>query len=226
LNHKRRFAGIPFRFNHWQWTGAACSGRSCLALSPCATRKPRETGKGRSRTEVGARNCLKGASTVVRALPVTRAERQATNRDRHRNRARAVGLHLGDQSRGHDRSTGITWPEAVDHSSRVALNRPTAPTLQFRSNKDRQRKTSNQSCSSEGGTTAGELPKTLRGRSLIDAAFRPGQPQTNKRKCGIQPAHQSLFTDVFRSRPLSARYILYLNFTLVRGEKNYRARCA
>src|SRR5215471_8779555 len=31
---------------------------------------------------------------------------------------------------------------------------------------------------------------------------RPGQPQTNKRKCGIQPAHQSLFTDVFRSRPL------------------------
>src|SRR5215467_4792791 len=31
---------------------------------------------------------------------------------------------------------------------------------------------------------------------------RPGQPQTNKRKCGTQPAHQSLFTDVFRSRPL------------------------
>src|SRR5262249_36853480 len=31
---------------------------------------------------------------------------------------------------------------------------------------------------------------------------RPGQPQTNKRKCGSQPADQSLFTDVFRSRPL------------------------
>src|SRR5215472_3038796 len=31
---------------------------------------------------------------------------------------------------------------------------------------------------------------------------RQGQPQTNKRKCGTQPAHQSLFTDVFRSRPL------------------------
>ena len=30
----------------------------------------------------------------------------------------------------------------------------------------------------------------------------PGQPQTKKRKCGSQPADQSLFTDVFRSRPL------------------------
>jgi hypothetical protein len=31
--------------------------------------------------------------------------------------------------------------------------------------------------------------------------FRQGQPRTNKRKCGIQPANQSLITDVFRSRP-------------------------
>ena len=37
-------------------------------------------------------------------------------------------------------------------------------------------------------------------RSTPDA--RPGQPQTKKRKCGIQPAHQSLFTDVFASRSL------------------------
>jgi hypothetical protein len=32
-------------------------------------------------------------------------------------------------------------------------------------------------------------------------AFRQGQPRTNKRKCGTQPANQSLITDVFRSRP-------------------------
>src|SRR5262245_44681460 len=31
---------------------------------------------------------------------------------------------------------------------------------------------------------------------------RSGPPQTKKRKCGIQPAHQSLFTDVFGSRSL------------------------
>ena len=37
-------------------------------------------------------------------------------------------------------------------------------------------------------------------RSTPDA--RPGQPQTKKRKCGNQPAHQSLFTDVFGSRSL------------------------
>ena len=32
-------------------------------------------------------------------------------------------------------------------------------------------------------------------------AFRQGQLRTNKRKCGTQPANQSLITDVFRSRP-------------------------
>src|SRR5215510_4149735 len=31
---------------------------------------------------------------------------------------------------------------------------------------------------------------------------RQGQPRTNTRKCGNQPAHQSLITDVFRPRPL------------------------
>src|SRR5215475_1530392 len=39
-------------------------------------------------------------------------------------------------------------------------------------------------------------------RSTPDA--RPGQPQTKKRQCGIQPAHESLFTDVFGSRLSSA----------------------
>src|SRR5215468_8746503 len=31
---------------------------------------------------------------------------------------------------------------------------------------------------------------------------RPGTAPDEKRKCGSQPADQSLFTDVFRSRPL------------------------
>jgi hypothetical protein len=49
-----------------------------------------------------------------------------------------------------------------------------------------RRRISNQSCSSEGGTTAEELPKDSKWpiiRSKPDV--RPGQPQTNKRKCGI-----------------------------------------
>jgi len=59
-------------------------------------------------------------------------------------------------------------------------------------------------------------------------AFRPGQPQTNKRKCGIQPAHQSLFTDVFRSRPLLCTIYLYICIQLhggTRGEELSRALC-
>ena len=43
---------------------------------------------------------------------------------------------------------------------------------------------------------------------------RQGQPRTNKRKCGIQPAHQSLITDVFRSRPLLCTIHHLINFTL------------
>ena len=43
---------------------------------------------------------------------------------------------------------------------------------------------------------------------------RQGQPRTNKRQCGIQPAHQSLITDVFRSRPLLCTIHPEINFTL------------
>jgi hypothetical protein len=60
-----------------------------------------------------------------------------------------------------------------------------------------------QSCRGEGETTAGEFLKPIMWpiiRSTPDAG--PGQPQTKKRKCGIQSAHQSLFTDVFGSRLL------------------------
>src|SRR6266436_3911582 len=47
---------------------------------------------------------------------------------------------------------------------------------------------------------------------------RQGQPRTNKRQCGIQPAHQSLITDVFRSRPLLCTIHRLINFTLVSVE--------
>jgi hypothetical protein len=49
-------------------------------------------------------------------------------------------------------------------------------------------------------------------RSTPDA--RPGQPQTKKRKCGIQPAHQSLFTDVFGLRLLLCTIHQCKNFTM------------
>ena len=47
---------------------------------------------------------------------------------------------------------------------------------------------------------------------------RQGQPRTNERKCGIQPAHQSLITDVFRSRPLLCTIHHLINFTLASVE--------
>ena len=55
--------------------------------------------------------------------------------------------------------------------------------------------------------------------------LRQGQPRTNKRKCGIQPAHQSLITDVFRSRPLLCT-IHYQLHAEARGERLSRVRSA
>ena len=105
---------------------------------------------------------------------------------------------------------------AVDRSRREERSTgPQPPPLQSASRGISRR---HQSCSSEGGTTAGEFPKKLCGRSSDRRpTFRPGQPQTNKRKCGIQPAHQSLLTDVFRSRPLLCTIYPVPNFTPVAG---------
>ena len=84
-----------------------------------------------------------------------------------------------------------------------------------------------QSCRGEGGTTAGEFLKPIMWpiiRSTPDA--RPGQPQTKKRKCGIQPAHQSLFTDVFGSRLLLCTIHQCKNFTMSpRGDGKPCAVC-
>ena len=61
-------------------------------------------------------------------------------------------------------------------------------------------------------------------RSTPDA--RPGQPQTKKRKCGIQSAHQSLFTDVFGFRLLLCTIHRRKNFTMSpRGDGKPCAVC-
>jgi Transposase IS116/IS110/IS902 family len=108
---------------------------SGVELSISTARESRETAKGGGCAQTRARDCLESASQTVRALPVARAEGQAANRNRHGDCTRANVLHLGDQSRDHGRSAGVTSPEAVDRSSRAALDRPTAPALQSRSNK-------------------------------------------------------------------------------------------
>jgi hypothetical protein len=81
-----------------------------------------------------------------------------------------------------------------------ALDRPTA--LRCNQNQGEESQTINRA-----GVRAGPRQGNSRTpimwpivRSTPDA--RPGQPQTKKRKCGTQPAHQSLFTDVFGSRSL------------------------
>ena len=81
-----------------------------LELSISAAREPRQAAKGGGRTEARARDCVESANQTVRALPVTRAEGQAANRNRHGDCPRAIRLHLGDQSRAHGTSTGVTSP--------------------------------------------------------------------------------------------------------------------
>jgi len=111
----------------------------------------------------------------------------------------------------------------VDRSSREGRSTgPQPPLLQPESGDSRR----HQSCSGEGGTTAGEFLKPIMWpiiRSTPDA--RPGQPQTKKRKCGIQPAHQSLFTDVFGSRLLLCTIHQCKNFTMTPRGDGKIVRC-
>jgi hypothetical protein len=59
---------------------------------------------------------------------------------------------------------------------------------------------------------------------LIDARSQTGTAPDEKRKCGIQPAHQSLLTDVFRSRPLLCTIHRCPNFMPVRVRNGITAR--
>lgn len=51
-----------------------------------------------------------------------------------------------------------------------------------------------------GGTTAGECPCIALWPARPTPAVRQEQPRTQNRECGIQPAHQSLITDVLEFR--------------------------
>jgi hypothetical protein len=127
-------------------------------------------------------------------LPLTRAEGQAANRNRHGDCPRAIRVHLGDQSRAHATSTGVTslglWTARV-----VRCARPAHSPLCC--NQDQGVVADIKRAEVKVGPRQGKSCNPLCGRS---SDRRPtldqGQPQTKKRKCGIQPAHQSLFTDV------------------------------
>ena len=49
---------------------------------------------------------------------------------------------------------------------------------------------------------------------MIDARPQTRTAPDEQRKCGNQPAHQSLITDVFRPRPLFCTIHNLINFTL------------
>lgn len=139
---------------------------------------------------------MESANQTVRALPVTRAEGQATNCNRHGDCPRAIRLHLGDQSRAHGTSTGVTSPGAVDRSSRVVRSTGPQP---LRCNQNRGHSRRHQSCRSEGGTTAGEFLKPIMWpiiRSTPDA--RPGTAPDEKTEMryptrASEPVHRRLW---------------------------------
>ena len=94
---------------------------------------------------------------------------------------RARGFRLGDQSRGHGTSKGITQPGAVDRSSRDALDRAHSPSVATTNKRDSR---THQSCRGEDGTTAGELP-TESMWPIIDR--RPTQDRDSPRRKNGNP---------------------------------------
>ena len=140
---------------------------------------------------------MESANQTVRALPVTRAEGQAANRNRHGDCPRAIRLHLGDQSRAHATSAGVTSPGGCGPlESCGALDRPTAPSAAIRNQGDSRR---HQSCRGEGGTTVGEILKSIMWpiiRSTPDA--RPGTAPDEKTEMryptrASEPVHRRLW---------------------------------
>ena len=115
--------------------GETHSCGSGVELSISTARESRETAKGGGCAQTRARDCLESASQTVQALPVARAEGQAANRSRHGDCPRAIGLHLGDQSRDHGRSAGVTSPEAVDRFESCSAQPAHSPCVAIRSTK-------------------------------------------------------------------------------------------
>src|SRR5450631_485342 len=91
----------------------------------------------------------------------------------------------------------------MGRSSYEGLDRPTTPSVFTRSNRlisaEHHRTSIVQQRGRDHGRGTPAWTMWPIARSM--PAFRQGQPRTNKRKCGTQPANQSLITDVFRSRP-------------------------
>ena len=76
---------------------------------------------------------MESANEAVRTLPVTCPQRQAANDRRHGDCPRAVGVHLGDQSRDHgENSINVV-------RDRGALDRSTAPPLRLTLKRDSRR---------------------------------------------------------------------------------------
>jgi hypothetical protein len=126
-----------------------------LELSASCARELQEVAKGRGRTAARARDCVESPNAIVRALPVTHPQGQAADRRRHSDCPRAIGLHLGDQSRGHGTSTGLTGPGLW------AL--PTSHSVRNRYQEGDSRK--HRRAAVRAGPTAGEFPSGLCGRS-------------------------------------------------------------
>ena len=82
------------------------------------------------------------------------------------------------------------------------------------------------SCIDGGEATAGELPPDALWPVIGPTpAVRQGRPQTNTRSCGIQPAHQSLITDVSRLRLLRCTSIIYAPAIPAVAADSLRGRC-
>src|SRR5262245_54197216 len=93
---------------------------------PCA-RGTAEAAKGRGRAEACPGDRMESANPTVRPLPCAPAERQAADDRRHCDCSRAIGLHLGRQSRGRGKSSAVRssglWTARVvaAHSRCVAI---------------------------------------------------------------------------------------------------------
>src|SRR5262245_52232233 len=98
-----------------------------ILIEASCTCRPGKAAEGGGRAAPGAGDCVESPNAAVRALPLTPAQAQEPARRRRGHCPRARGLRLGDQSRGHGISKGVTQPGVVDRSSRGALDRPTAP---------------------------------------------------------------------------------------------------
>jgi hypothetical protein len=86
--------------------GAAHCGRVLVGLSASASGGKEQAGQGCGGAAAGSRDRLEGATPALRALSGADRQGQAQGRGCDCDGARAVRLHLGDQSRNHHRRCG------------------------------------------------------------------------------------------------------------------------